>query len=107
MNEAQFRILRELSSENVTSQRALSKRMGLSLGSINFILKELIKKGYLKAERFKNSKNKAAYIYVLTPKGIDERIRQTKYFLKIKVEEYIKLRHEINVLTRDCDSLKE
>lgn len=101
MNEAQFRTLRELSAESEISQRDLSKRIGLSLGSVNFILKELIKKGYVKAQRFKNSNNKAAYIYVLTPKGINERIQQTQYFLKLKMEEYEKLEREIEELKKE------
>ena len=101
MNEAQFRTLRELSSEKEISQRDLSKRIGLSLGSMNFILKELIKKGYVKAQRFKNSNNKAAYIYVLTPQGINERIQQTQHFLQVKKGEYEKLQREIEELQRE------
>jgi len=101
MNEAQFKTLRELSAESEISQRDLSKRIGLSLGSVNFILKELIKKGYVKAQRFKNSNNKAAYIYVLTPKGINERIQQTQYFLKLKMEEYERLEREIEELKKE------
>jgi EPS-associated MarR family transcriptional regulator len=101
MNEAQFKTLRELSAESEISQRDLSKRIGLSLGSINFILKELIKKGYVKVQRFKNSNNKAAYIYVLTPKGINERIQQTQYFLQLKMEEYERLQKEIEELQKE------
>jgi len=87
--------------EGTVSQRDLSKRIGLSLGSINYIVKELIKKGYVKAQRFKNSYNKAAYIYVLTPKGINERIKQTQYFLQKKLEDYEKLKKEIEELRRE------
>lgn len=101
MNEAQFRTLRELSSEGEISQRDLSKRIGLSLGSVNFILKELIKQGFVKAQRFKNSNNKAACIYVLTRKGINERVRQTQYFLRLKMEEYEKLQKEIDDLRQE------
>jgi len=105
MNEAQFKTLRELSAESEISQRDLSKRIGLSLGSVNFILKELIKKGYVKAQRFKNSNNKAAYIYVLTPKGINERIQQTQYFLQLKMEEYERLQKEIEELRDENNNL--
>lgn len=104
MNEAQFKTLRELSETNEISQRDLSKRIGLSLGSVNFILKELIKKGYVKAQRFKNSHNKAAYIYVLTPKGINERVQQTQYFLQLKLDEYEKLQKEIEELKDEITS---
>ena len=101
MKEAQFRTLRELSTESEISQRDLSKRIGLSLGTVNYILQELIKKGYVKAQRFKNSNHKAAYIYVLTPKGINERVRQTQYFLQVKLEEYERLQKEIEELKRE------
>lgn len=101
MNEAQFKTLRELSEEREISQRDLSKKIGLSLGSINYILKELIKKGYVKAQRFKNSNNKAAYLYVLTPQGINERIKLTQYFLHLKMEEYERLQREIEELKRE------
>ncbi len=101
MNEAEFKTLRELSESGTISQRDLSKKVGLSLGSVNFILKELIKRGYVKAQRFKNSHNKAAYIYVLTPDGINARIKQTQYFLQVKMEEYEKLKHEIDELQKE------
>jgi EPS-associated MarR family transcriptional regulator len=101
MNEAQFKTLRELSTEGTVSQRDLSKKVGLSLGSVNYIMKELIQRGYVKAQRFKNSHNKAAYIYVLTPEGINVRIKQTQYFLQVKMEEYKRLQKEIDELQRE------
>jgi len=107
MNEAEFKTLRELSAEGTISQRDLSKKVGLSLGSVNYIMKELIKKGYVKTQRFKNSSNKAAYIYVLTPHGINARIQQTQYFLQIKMEEYEKLNKEIEELKRENGTIDE
>jgi EPS-associated MarR family transcriptional regulator len=101
MDERQFKTLKELSIEGTVSQRDLSKRIGLSLGSINYIVRELIKKGYVKTQRFKNSKNKVAYIYVLTPDGINARIKQTQIFLQKKIEEYGKLKKEIDELKRE------
>lgn len=101
MNETEFKALKELSTNRNLSQRDLSKRMGLSLGGANYIIKELIKKGYIKVQRFKNSNNKAAYIYALTPQGINARIHQTQYFLKVKIEEYERLRKEIDELRQE------
>jgi len=89
------------------SQRDLSRKVGLSLGSINYIMKELIQKGYVKAQRFKNSSKKAAYIYVLTPQGINARVKQTQYFLQKKMEEYEKLKMEIDELKRDTDEVRQ
>jgi EPS-associated MarR family transcriptional regulator len=101
MNETQFKTLRELSIEGAISQRDLSKRIGLSLGNINYCVKALIDKGYVKAKRFKNSNHKMGYIYILTPKGIHEKVRQTQFFLKKKVEEYERLEREIEELQRE------
>lgn len=98
MNEAEFKTLRELSAESEISQRDLSRKIGLSLGAVNYIMKELIKKGYVKAQRFKNSNNKAAYLYVLTPQGINEKVKLTQYFLQLKMEEYERLQKEIEEL---------
>jgi len=107
MDERQFKTLKELSIEGTVSQRDLSKRIGLSLGSINYIVRELIKKGYVKAQRFKNSHNKAAYIYALTPQGINARIQQTQYFLQKKMEEYECLKREIDELKKENNLLDE
>ncbi|MBA4389453.1 MAG: MarR family EPS-associated transcriptional regulator [Syntrophus sp. (in: bacteria)] len=104
MNEAQFKTLRQLSVEGTVSQRDLSKKVGLSLGSVNYIMKELIKKGYVKTQRFKNSSNKAAYIYALTPHGINARIQQTQIFLEQKVVEYERLKREIDELKNEYES---
>jgi EPS-associated MarR family transcriptional regulator len=104
MNEAEFNTLRELSAEGTVSQRDLSKKVGLSLGTVNYIMKELIKKGYVKTQRFKNSNNKAAYIYALTPHGINARIQQTQVFLERKVEEYERLKREIDELRKEHEA---
>jgi EPS-associated MarR family transcriptional regulator len=101
MNETEFKTLRELSTDGTVSQRDLSKRIGLSLGSVNYIIKELMKKGYIKAQRFKNSNNKAAYVYAVTPKGISVRIQQTQYFLQKKIEDYERLQKEIDELKKE------
>jgi len=101
MDEIEFKALREISNNGKLSQRELSKRIGISLGSVNYVLRRLMEKGLIKAMRFKNSQNKLAYIYVLTPKGVEERINQTKVFLKKSYEEYLELRAEIARLNRE------
>ena len=98
MNEHLFKTLRELSKDNTLSQRDLSQKMGLSLGRVNYIINALAEKGYIKAERFKNSRNKIAYMYILTPKGVKEKLLQTQAFLARKSEEFERLKQEIDVL---------
>jgi len=107
MDESQFKTLRELSKDGTLSQRDLSRKMGLSLGRVNYIVKALLEKGYIKAERFKNSRQKIAYMYVLTPRGAAEKIRQTQAFLASKSMEFEKLRSEIDMLRHEDASMRQ
>jgi len=106
MDETHFNTLRELARDGSLSQRELSRRMGLSLGRVNYVVNALLKKGYIKARRFKNSKNKIAYMYVLTPKGISTKLTHTYGFLQMKLEEFERLKKEIEMLRRETDQVK-
>lgn len=80
------------------NQTAMAKRLGYSLGKTNYILKAVIEKGLVKAERFASSENKLGYRYVLTPAGVQERIRLTEKFIERKQQEYEQLREELEQL---------
>ena len=103
MNGHHLKLLKELSKDNKLSQRELSRKLGLSLGSVNYVLSSLIDAGYIRAKRFKNSKNKAAYMYILTPSGIKSRMQLSRDFLKRKLDEYEMLRMEIEELKKDLE----
>ena len=103
MNEHHLKTLKELSKDSALSQRDLSKKLGLSLGRVNYVLNALLDKGLVKAERFKNSKNKLAYMYHLTPEGIVEKMELTYHFLQRKKEEYNSLGMEIEELRREVE----
>lgn len=98
-----LKILKELSKDKTLSQRDLSKRLGLSLGKVNYVLNALIDKGLVKVESFKNSKNKLAYMYILTPKGISKKMELTYLFLNRKIHEYDTIRREIEELKKDIE----
>lgn len=106
MDESQFKLLNELSKDNTLSQRDLSKKLGLSLGKVNFVLNALVDKGLVKAKSFKNSKNKLAYMYILTPKGMTQKIKLTYHFLNSKVNEYDVLKNEIKELRKEIEWIK-
>ena len=103
MNGHHLKLLKELSKDNKLSQRELSKKLGLSLGSVNFVLSNLIDAGLIKAKRFKNSKNKIAYMYIMTPAGIKSRMQLSRDFLKGKLDKYEMLKMEIEELRRDLE----
>jgi|TARA_B110000444_G_C18766995_1_gene560542 EPS-associated MarR family transcriptional regulator len=91
-------ILRHLESEQKVSQRELSNSLNISLGKVNFIIRALIEKGIVKAQNFKNSKNKRAYAYYITKEGIQEKSRLTVKFFQRKMSEYDSLKEELRVL---------
>ncbi|MHB1647110.1 MAG: hypothetical protein ACYCSW_11525 [bacterium] len=66
-------------------------KLGVSIGKVNYILKELTLKGLVKTKRFVNSKNKWAYKYILTPEGIIQKLILTKDFIGRKLKEYEEL----------------
>lgn len=100
-DEYRYKILKELQQDPDISQRELAKRLDISLGKANFCLKALIEKGLVKAENFKNSTNKAGYLYLLTPKGIEEKVSLTQRFLQRKLKEHQELEKEIEQLRQE------
>jgi EPS-associated MarR family transcriptional regulator len=98
-----YSLLKTLEENPGLSQRDLAKKLGVSLGKVNYCLKALVEKGSVKINNFRNSDNKLAYAYLLTPSGVEQRARMTVRFLKYKVQEYERLRAEIEELQREAE----
>jgi len=98
-----YGLLKTLEENPSLSQRDMAKRLGISLGKVNFCLNALVAKGLLKVNNFRNSDNKLAYAYLLTPHGVEEKARITVLFLKHKMQEYERLCAEIEALKREAE----
>ena len=94
--EDHLKVLTKIKNEKKVSQRLLSKELGMSLGKINYCLKELKDKGLIKIGNFTKSEKKIKYLYVLTPKGIKEKTKITIKFMKKKMQEYEDLKRDLN-----------
>lgn len=103
-DEYRYKILKLVEAKPEISQRELAENLGISLGKANFCLKALIEVGLLKAMNFRNSKKKLAYMYLLTPAGVEEKSSITLRFLKSKMREYELLKLEINLLIQETKS---
>ncbi|MBW7856872.1 MAG: MarR family EPS-associated transcriptional regulator [Leptonema sp. (in: Bacteria)] len=103
MNEIHFQTLRLLERQPELTQRELAVELGVSVGKANYVLAALIDKGLIKARNFKNSRNKVAYAYYLTPSGIEEKARITVSFLKRKMHEYEQMKREIEELKQEME----
>lgn len=97
MQEIDLQVLRKV--DKTTTQKSLANEVGVSVvGKLNYVLNALIDKGYVKTERFINSKNKVQYKYLLTPQGIKEKISLTKLFIERKRVEYEELQNELEMI---------
>lgn len=96
--QTRYRLLKLLEVEPELSQRKLAQALGISVGKVNFCLKALIERGLVKARNFRDSRNKLAYMYFLTPAGFEEKARVSLRYLKQKLQEYETLRSEIEEL---------
>jgi EPS-associated MarR family transcriptional regulator len=101
-DEYRYRILKLLEADPHASQRRIADELGISLGRVNYCLKALIEKGLVKVNNFRNSANKRAYLYLLTPRGIEERAVVTARFLSRKLSEYETLKRELEELQREA-----
>lgn len=99
--DVRFQILRLLEGHPEYSQRDLADALGISLGRVNYVLKALIDKGFVKVSNFRRSDKKLRYAYVLTPTGMSERAMLTGRFLQRKIAEYELIRAEIKSLTAE------
>ena len=100
-----FNILRKIQQKPKSSQRDLAGELGFSLGKLNYCLKALKNKGFVKVENFKKNPNKLNYVYVLTPRGIAEKTKLTVNFMKKKMKEYDELKKEIK--NQPCGPLQK
>jgi EPS-associated MarR family transcriptional regulator len=100
-DELQHKIFKIIAENPQINQRELSRKLGISLGKANYCLKALMEKGWVKAQNFKNNKNKLSYAYLLTPSGIEQKAAVTLRYLKRKMEEYDQLKQAVEELKRE------
>lgn len=98
-----FKVLNIIKNEPSITQRGLSAKLGVSLGAVNFCIQALIKKGQIKTRNFKNSSDRAAYLYVLTPMGMQQKAIMMTGFLRRKINEYHQLKKEINLIRSELN----
>jgi EPS-associated MarR family transcriptional regulator len=106
-DEYRYRILKLLEADPQASQRRIADELGISLGRVNYCLKALVDKGLVKVNNFRNNANKRAYLYLLTPRGIEEKATVTVRFLRVKLDEYENLKRELDELQSEAVRLKK
>ena len=100
-DEIRYLVFRYLEQHPDATQRELARHLGVSVGKVNYCLRALAEKGWLKMRNFRDSRNKLSYTYILTPSGIAEKVNVTYAFLRRKIAEYDVLSAEIEQLTQE------
>lgn len=103
-NELDYALLRHLDSSIDNSQRDLAKRLGVSVGKVNYCLRAVVDRGWVKVNNFRRADNKWAYAYLLTPSGVNAKLRLARIFLERKEHEFEKLQREIQALRSEVAS---
>jgi DNA-binding MarR family transcriptional regulator len=84
-----FLVLDALDNYEITNQRQLSERSGMSLGHVNNVIKVLVKKGWVKIDNFyqhPDKKRYERYVYQLTPKGLEAKAQLAARFVVSEVK---------------------
>jgi EPS-associated MarR family transcriptional regulator len=97
-DEVRYKLLKYLADNPQASQRDVAQHLGISIGKVNYCIQALVELGWIKVQNFKNSRRKSAYLYLLTPSGIEQKVSITVRFLQRKLVEYDRLAHEIQQL---------
>lgn len=97
-DEIHLKLMRLIDANPEMSQRDAARELGVSLGKVNYCVRALTQKGWVKVGNFNSSRNKAAYTYILTPRGLRQKAYLTLHFLQIKMHEYERLRDEIEAM---------
>ncbi len=96
--EIHIRILKLLAERPDITQREMADALGVSLGKTHYLLRGLLDKGLVKMRNFRNSRNRAGYLYQLTPDGIEHKARVTLQYLQRRMDEYEQLKAELEAL---------
>ncbi|HEC36211.1 MAG TPA: winged helix-turn-helix transcriptional regulator, partial [Anaerolineae bacterium] len=86
--ERQLRILEALERNPETTQANLAAQLGVAVGSVNWYLKRLIRKGYVKATKMERRRLK----YFVTPQGLALKARLTSEYMEVSLRVYRELR---------------
>jgi DNA-binding MarR family transcriptional regulator len=91
-----LQLMTELEDGSTVSQRELAGRLGVAVGLVNSYLKNFVSKGYVRVKNYPRNR----YAYLLTPKGIAEKIRLALQHLNYFTNLYTTTRQEYLELFR-------
>ncbi len=100
-SERDLQILEYLERNPDTTQADLATRLGVAVGSVNWYLKRLIGKGYVKVRQMQRRRLR----YLITPQGVAEKARLTRSYMEVSLRLYRETRaHARRLLAQVLES---
>lgn len=91
MEEYEVSILTIIQNNDETSQREISKKLGISLGNVNLLIKRFTKVGIIQMERLDGNKVK----YMLTPSGFIYLSKKTVSYISRSYQAVLKIQEQV------------
>ena len=93
-----LKLLEAVEADSRITQRGLSTQLGIALGLTNIYLKRLVRKGCIKCVNVQSNR----ITYLLTPRGIAEKLRLTYEFMDYSLHLYGEVRQHLRAVIREC-----
>jgi DNA-binding MarR family transcriptional regulator len=87
-------LLEQIESDPDITQASLAAQLGIAVGTVNWLIKRLIAKGYVKVKRAQRRK----LLYIITPEGITFRARLTMNYIDTSMRLYRRTRQRVQEL---------
>jgi DNA-binding Lrp family transcriptional regulator len=93
-----LRLLEAVEEDSRVTQRTLATKLGIALGLTNIYLKRLVRKGYIKCVNVQSNR----ITYLITPRGIAEKVRLTYEFMDYSLHLYGEVRQHLRGVLQEC-----
>ncbi len=85
-----LQILEHIESDPEVTQASLAEKLGVAVGTVNFVVKRLVKKGYVRVTHLQRRRLK----YIITPEGIALRTQMAVDSLQYSMRLYRETREQ-------------
>jgi DNA-binding MarR family transcriptional regulator len=94
-------LLQEIEADPDVSQATLAEELGVAIGTVNWHIKRLVEKGFVKVKRARRRKLR----YIITPEGIALRARLTVDYIQQSFKLFRHIRNRVQTLLKQLDKL--
>ena len=100
MRDYEYPLLDAIAENPTVTQAGLAAQLGIAVGSVNWYIKRMVGKGYVKATRMQRTRLK----YHLTPEGVALLARRTSEYMERSLGVYRKLRRAAREMAADIQN---